>query len=57
MMMIKRDRYRDTPRYCQGLSYADRGSCGIKEPLPTTPFMVGSGGGWIVKRLVVVDRL
>jgi hypothetical protein len=39
------------------LSYADRGSCGIKEPLPTTPFMVGSGGGWIVKRLVVVDRL
>ena len=39
------------------LSYADRGSCGIKEPLPTTPFMVGSGGGWIVKCLVVVDRL
>jgi hypothetical protein len=45
------------PLECARLSYADRVSCGIKEPLPTTPFMVGSGGGWIVKRLVVVDRL
>ena len=33
------------------------GSWGKREPLPATPFMAGSGGGWIVKRLVVVDRL
>ena len=26
------------------------------KPLPTTPFMVGNGGGWIVTRLVVMDR-
>ena len=40
----------------QGLSYAERGSRGRKEPLPATPFMAGSGGGWIVKGLVFKDR-
>jgi hypothetical protein len=26
------------------------------KPLPATPFMAGSGGGWIVAGLVVMDR-
>jgi hypothetical protein len=39
-----------------GLSYPDRGSWGMREPLPTTPFMVGSGGGWIANSLVLMDR-
>ncbi len=26
------------------------------KPLPATPFMAGSGGGWIVASLVVMDR-
>ena len=38
------------------LSYPEPGSCGMKEPLPATPFMAGSGGGWIVSCLVVMDR-
>ena len=40
----------------RALSYPERGSWGIKEPLPTTPFMVGSGGGWIANSWVVMDR-
>ena len=40
----------------ESLSYPERGSWGIKEPLPTTPFMVGSGGGWIANSWVVMDR-
>jgi len=28
----------------------------MKEPLPATPFMAGSGGGWIVMSWVVMDR-
>lgn len=38
------------------LSYVELGSCGIKEPLPATPFMAGSGGGWIVKGWAFMDR-
>ena len=38
------------------LSYPEPGSCSMKEPLPATPFMAGSGGGWIVSCLVVMDR-
>lgn len=40
----------------KGLSYAERGSGGRKEPLLATPFMAGSGGGWIVMGLVFKDR-
>ena len=29
----------------------------MMEPLPATPFMAGSGGGWIVIGWVVMDRL
>ena len=32
------------------------GSRGRREPLPATPFMAGSGGGWIVSALVLQDR-
>ena len=39
-----------------GLSYAEPGSRRIKEPLPATPIMAGSGGGWIVNGWVVMDR-
>jgi hypothetical protein len=39
------------------LSYPEPGSCGIKEPLPATPFMAGSGGGWIANSLVDEDRM
>ncbi len=35
------------------LSYADPGSCARMEPLTATLFMAVSGGGRIVKRLVV----
>ena len=38
------------------LSYPERGSWGIREPLPATPFMAGSGGGWIASSWVVMDR-
>ena len=38
------------------LSYEEVGSSDRKEPLPATPFMAGSGGGWIVTRLVARDR-
>ena len=40
----------------RGLSYVEHGSRSRKEPLPATPFMAGSGGGWIVKGLVFKDR-
>ena len=40
----------------QCLSYAELGSCGRKEPLPATPYMAGSGGGWIARSLVMMDR-
>ena len=39
------------------LSYAEPGSWDIKEPLPGTSNMPGSGGGGIVTCLVVKDRL
>lgn len=32
------------------------GSWGKREPLPATPFMAGSGGGWIANSLVYQDR-
>ncbi len=38
------------------LSYPELSSWCIKEPLPATPFMAGSGGGWIVMSWVVMDR-
>ena len=38
------------------LSYPERGSCAIQEPLPSTAFMSGNGEGRIVSRLVVMDR-
>ena len=40
----------------ESLSYPERGSWGIREPLPATPFMAGSGGGWIASSWVVMDR-
>ena len=38
------------------LSYEEVGSWDRQEPLPATPFMAGSGGGWIATRLVARDR-
>ena len=32
------------------------GYWGKREPLPATPFMAGSGGGWIANSLVYRDR-
>jgi hypothetical protein len=32
------------------------GSFSIREPLPITPFIVGSGSGWIVVFWIVSDR-
>lgn len=34
------------------LSYDFGGSCASMEPVPATPFMAGTGGGWIVGREV-----
>jgi hypothetical protein len=39
-----------------GLSYPELGCWGMREPLPSTPFMVGSGGGWTATGWVVMDR-
>ena len=39
-----------------GLSYEEVGSWARKEPLPATPIMADSGGGWIVTRWVFEDR-
>ena len=39
-----------------GLSYTFSRLWLYTGPLPTTPFMVGSGGGRIVKGLVFEDR-
>ena len=38
------------------LSYPTCGSCAIREPVPGTAFMPGTGEGWIVSLLVVMDR-
>ena len=38
------------------LSYPAPGSWCKREPLPATPFMAGSGGGWIAICWVVMDR-
>ena len=38
------------------LSYEEVGSWARKEPLPATPIMADSGGGWIVTRWVFEDR-
>ena len=35
---------------------SERDSCAIKEPLPITVFVSGSGGSQIVSRLVVMER-
>jgi hypothetical protein len=43
---------------CRGLlSYDPEGSRVMREPLPATPFMAGSGGGRIEGLLVVADRV
>ena len=39
-----------------GLSYEEVGSWDRQEPLPATPIMADSGGGWIVTRWVFEDR-
>jgi len=39
------------------LSYPEIGSWVKGEPLPGTPFMAGSGGGWIAASLVLRDRV
>jgi hypothetical protein len=46
----------DSPFHGEGLSYPEFGSRGIEEPLPATPLMAGSGGGWIAKGWVIEDR-
>jgi hypothetical protein len=38
------------------LSYPTCGSCAIREPVPGTAFMPGTGEGRIVSLLVVMDR-
>jgi hypothetical protein len=42
--------------HCPLLSYELSSSCAKLEQLPGTVIMPGSGGGWTVPLLVVVDR-